>query len=66
MIWVVGNRRVGGIEIPTSRILCEFLQAKGAVRILTINRSIPTKRMASKNSTSDTMSKEQILVFRNG
>jgi hypothetical protein len=64
MILVVGNRRVGGIEIPTCQILREFLESCGAIHVLTIDRIIPTKRMASKNSITKTMSREKILIFR--
>lgn len=64
MIWVVGNRRVGGLEVPTSTILREFLEAQGAVHVETVCRKIPSKRMATKNSISDTMRKEKILIFR--
>lgn len=64
MIFVIGNRRVGGIEIPTCQILREFLESCAATHVLTIDRSIPTKRMASKNSITRTMSREQILIFR--
>jgi hypothetical protein len=66
MVWVVGNRRVGGLEVPTSSILREFLEANGAIHICTMDRKIPTKRMAVKNSTSETMRKENILIFRKG
>jgi hypothetical protein len=66
MVWVVGNRRVGGLEVPTSAILREFLEANGAIHICTTDRNIPTKRMAVKNSTSETMRKENILIFRKG
>ncbi len=66
MIWVVGNRKVGGIEIPTGAILAEMLKANHAVHVVTVSRGIPTKRMASKNSVSETMSKEHILIFRKG
>jgi DNA methylase len=66
MVWVVGNRRVGGLEVPTSTILREFLEANGAIHVCTTDRNIPTKRMAVKNSTSETMRKENILIFRKG
>jgi site-specific DNA-methyltransferase (cytosine-N4-specific) len=66
MIWVVGNRKVGGIEIPTRAILADFLKANHAVHVVTVSRGIPTKRMASKNNVSETMSKEHILIFRKG
>jgi hypothetical protein len=66
MIWVIGNRRVGGLEIPTSRILQEFLEGHNATHVITLDRVIPSKRMANKNSVTKTMSKEKILIFRNG
>jgi hypothetical protein len=64
MVWVIGNRRVGGEEIPMVRIASEFLVGEGSIPILTIKRVIPTKRMALKNSVTQTMCKEAILVFR--
>lgn len=64
MVWIVGNRRVGGMEIPTCCILKEFLASHGAVHVLTLDRVIPSKRMALKNNISKTMLKEQILIFR--
>lgn len=64
MVWVVGNRRVGGREVPTAAILREFLEFHGAVQVTTMERVIPVKRMAKKNAISSTMSKERILVFR--
>ena len=64
MVWVVGNRQVGGLEVPTSGILREFLEAQGAVHVDTIERKIPSKRMATKNSISETMRKEKILILR--
>ncbi len=66
MVWVIGNRRVGGLEIPTAGILSDFLQNQGSVHVTTLDRIIPSKRMASRNSVSDTMHREKILVFRNG
>jgi hypothetical protein len=65
MIWVVGNRRVGGEEVNLANILSDYLRAAGAIEVITIGRKIPSKRMASKNSVSCTMKKESILVFRN-
>jgi hypothetical protein len=66
MIWVVGNRKVGGVEIPTCTILSDLLKANHAVHVVTVSRGIPTKRMALRNSVSETMSKEHILIFRKG
>jgi hypothetical protein len=67
MIWVVGNRRVGGQRVPLDSIVGELLCARGAVEISTIRRSIPSgaKRMAVKNNLSHTMTKESILIYRN-
>jgi len=64
MVWVIGNRCVGGQEIPMVRIVYEFLTSNGAVPVVTIKRLIPTKRMALKNNVSQTMCKEAILIFR--
>lgn len=64
MVWIVGNRRVGGGFVPLDQIMGEFLAAHGATHISTIHRSIPTKRMAVRNSVADTMGRESILVFR--
>jgi len=64
MIWIVGNRRVGGVEIPTASIISELLVESGCKHVVTIDRNIPTKRMALRNNLSKTMTKEAILVFR--
>jgi hypothetical protein len=64
MIWTVGNRRVGGEEVPTDRILTELLQARGAVSVARVQRNIPSKRMATRNSVAATMRGETILLFR--
>ena len=65
MIWVVGNRRVGGEEVNLAHILSDYLRAAGAREVTTLGREILSKRMAVKNSVSCTMKKESILVFRN-
>jgi hypothetical protein len=64
MIWTVGNRRVGGEEVPTDRILTELLHARGAVAVARVQRNIPNKRMATRNSIATTMRGETILLFR--
>jgi hypothetical protein len=64
MIWVVGNRRVAGRQLPTDAILHELLVARNSIPVVEICRNIPTKRMALKNSVTSTMIKEKILVFR--
>ncbi len=64
MVWVVGNRRVGDVEIHTDKILSEFLRGIGANSIKDLNREINHKRMPSRNNISDTMNQEKILIFR--
>lgn len=64
MIWTVGNRRVGGEPIPTDAILKELLAAKGVCPVTRVERKIPSKRMATRNSIAKTMSGEVALVFR--
>lgn len=64
MLWVVGNRRVAGYPIPMDRILPELLAAKGAVYVTQIRRTIPRKRIASRNNISPTMRSETILIMR--
>ena len=66
MIWILGNRRVGGRPVPLDRILSDFLVADGARHITIINRDIPSKRMAVRNNVSGTMRTENIIVLRKG
>lgn len=66
MIWTVGNRRVGGIVQPLDEILSELLSHRGCLMIKKIERAIPSKRMASRNSVSQTMRQEQVLILRAG
>ena len=63
-IWTIGNRRVGGLEIPNNKILIELLEAKGIKLIYELKRDIINKRMAQRNRSSITMSTEDILIFR--
>lgn len=64
MIWTIGNRRVGGEPVPTDAILQELLAAVGAHLVTRIDRRIPSKRMATRNSIATTMRRETILLFR--
>ena len=64
MIWTVGNRRVAGKAVPTDAILIELLKAKGAHFLTKIERKIPSKRMATRNTVASTMRSESILLFR--
>ncbi|MGE4292790.1 MAG: DNA adenine methylase [Desulfovibrio sp.] len=64
MVWILGNRTVGGHEVPFDQILTELLHAHGARHLCTLTRAIPTKRMALKNNRSSTMLRERIVVIR--
>ena len=64
MIWTIGNRRVGGHPVPTDAILQELLAARGVHLVTRIERTIPNKRMATRNAIAKTMRHEAILVFR--
>jgi hypothetical protein len=65
MIWVVGQRTVGGTPVPMQHILVELLAYHGATHLSTTPRQIPTKRTPSRNSVSNTMSKEFVLSLTN-
>ncbi|MCD6385921.1 DNA methyltransferase [Candidatus Sumerlaeota bacterium] len=69
--YVVGNRRVKGIEIPNDEITGEFFERNGFKHIKTILRDIPNKRMPKRNSptnvagvTDTTMTYEYIVILR--
>lgn len=65
MFWVIGNRKVGGQTVRSDKVLIELLQDRGCQHIVSIPRCIPSKRMATRNSITETMSKETIVVMRN-
>jgi DNA modification methylase len=60
--YVVGNRRVKGIEIPTDEITREFFERNGFSHIQTIVREIPNKRMPIKNSPSNTAGETDLTM----
>lgn len=70
--FVVGNRTVKGINIPTDKIMSEMFMAQGNYKyITTYERTIPNKRMPKINSptnvkgeTSTTMCNEYIFVLQ--
>lgn len=66
MAWTVGNRRVGGRQVPMDSILTELLELRGCTLVTTLQRVIPDcrKRMASRNSVALTMNAEKVLVLR--
>jgi len=64
LIWIVGNRHVGGLEIPTDRILEELLTNRNVKLIKRFNRRILYRRLATRNQLANMMREEHILVFR--
>ena len=67
--YVVGNRCVKGVILPTDEFVVETFRQHGFVHKATIVRNIPNKRMPKKNSpsniageTSTTMHEENIIV----
>jgi site-specific DNA-methyltransferase (cytosine-N4-specific) len=69
--FVVGNRTVKGVRIPTDRILIEIAACFGWAHITTHHRNIPNKRMPLRNSPSNkpgelapTMTEEHIVVLQ--
>jgi len=70
--FVVGNRTVKGINIPTDKIMSEMFMAHGKYRYITTHeRAIPNKRMPKINSptnvkgeTATTMCNEFIFVLQ--
>ena len=66
LVWVVGNRRVANKPVPLQDILSELLTSHGATLVTTLDRKIPAKRMATRNSIASTMSSEYVVVMRKG
>ncbi|MCJ1708374.1 hypothetical protein [Microbacterium sp. VKM Ac-2923] len=66
--WTLGQRRVGGLELPLVRITAEFLMALGHSEVTTIIRQLPRgrKRMAMRNNIGATMATEHVLVMAKG
>jgi hypothetical protein len=64
LVWTLGNRHMSGQKIPLNNILRELLEARSCHFVAEIDRAIPFKRMASRNSSSQTMNEEQILIMR--
>jgi site-specific DNA-methyltransferase (cytosine-N4-specific) len=69
--YVVGNRKVKGVVLPTDEAVRCFFENNGFEYIDTFHRSIPNKRMPLKNSPTNapgivdnTMAREYIVVMR--
>lgn len=69
--FVVGNRTVKGVRIPTDQILIEIASCFGWAHLTTHHRNIPNKRMPLRNSPtnktgelSPTMTEEHIVILQ--
>ena len=69
--WVVGNRTVKKVNIPTNKIISELGAKYGLKTVINISRNISNKRMPKENSPTNvkgekvtTMPKEYIVVLR--
>lgn len=62
-IWTIGNRTVGGREIPNAQILIDLMQYRGFDLFFSADRQISNKIQPKKNNFSKTMDKEDILIF---
>lgn len=62
-IWTIGNRFVGGREIPNSEILIDLMGNRGVPLFFDAERRIMNKTQPRRNKSSQTMEKERILIF---
>jgi len=69
--YVVGNRKVKGVVLPTDIAIRHFFEAHGFTHVDTFHRRIPNKRMPLRNSPTNmtgqvenTMVNEHIIVMR--
>ena len=70
-IYIVGNRRVKEIQLPTDQFIAEIFEKNNFQHLLTYQRKIKNKSMPSQNSPSNkknnklnTMNKEYIVVCK--
>lgn len=70
-IFIIGNRRVKNIELPTDKFIAQLFKNNGFQHITTIERKISNKAMPTRNSPtnkigilSNTINKEYIIVCR--
>jgi hypothetical protein len=69
--YVVGNRKVKGVALPTDLAIRDFFALRGYEYVTTHLRGIPNKRMPEKNSPTnvsgrreETMTREYVVVMR--
>lgn len=60
--WVVANRTVKGINIPTDVIISELFQKYKVDHLHNFYRNIPNKRMPSKNSPTNKIGKKSVTM----
>ena len=61
-VFTTGNRRAGGQLVPFDTICEEMLSNLGARPVVSLKRTLPTKRMPSKNNIGDMITAETTLV----
>ena len=62
-IWTIGNRFVGGREVPNAKVLQDLMEYRGYTLFFRAERQILNKKQPRKNNYSKTMEKEVILIF---
>lgn len=65
-VWTIGNRFVGGREVPNDTILQDLMEYRGLSLFFRAERKILNKKQPKKNNFSSTMEKEVILIFKKG
>lgn len=64
IVITLGDRNIGGIVCPLSRISSELFTTFDVQHVTEIERRIPSKRMPGKNSHSATITRENVSIFR--
>lgn len=62
-IWILGERRIGGLPVPLVKICQEINQFLGMKPVAQVTRSIQSKRTPHRNSQGATMATETMLVM---
>lgn len=61
-VWTVGERRIAGLRVPMAQLLSDMLLEHDIKILHSATRRILSKRMASRNTLSETMDVEQVLI----
>ena len=62
MVWTLGNRSIAGKRVPLDEIVFEFLEAYEVRRVAKFTRPILSKRMPARNSSSETIQDEVVVI----